>query len=121
MKKFQSTLSVRRATGLHVLIVEAETISIHALRKESDVVGVRVVVLDGISIHALRKESDIARSLAISLLRLFQSTLSVRRATRHRQRHRLDTGISIHALRKESDARGSWARPWAGNFNPRSP
>ena len=33
---FQSTLSVRRATGLHVLIVEAETISIHALRKESD-------------------------------------------------------------------------------------
>ena len=56
--KFQSTLSVRRATYTirHVGLVQL--ISIHALRKESDY-GVRQCqVAHWISIHALRKESD---------------------------------------------------------------
>ncbi len=60
-----------------------------------------------ISIHALRKESDLFRQYTCAPFMLFQSTLSVRRATvvaaddvHHRQ-------ISIHALRKESDLAGS--------------
>ena len=57
------------------------TISIHALRKESDVHRIRQSVHGrGISIHALRKESD-KSTLVPAGTREFQSTLSVRRAT----------------------------------------
>ena len=56
-----------------------------------------------ISIHALRKESDLARPMAVSTELSFQSTLSVRRATFLRFGPRADHPISIHALRKESD------------------
>ena len=55
-------------------------ISIHALRKESDLIGSRLERLDLISIHALRKESDPCYL-----------------------RFTADDKISIHALRKESD------------------
>ena len=56
-----------------------------------------------ISIHALRKESDrIIRSL-VTVRGLFQSTLSVRRATRVTDVPAHIIYISIHALRKESD------------------
>ena len=58
-------------------------ISIHALRKESDVNACRNDDRHGISIHALRKESD-----SIEM-----------------HHDRCDV-ISIHALRKESDGRG---------------
>ena len=58
--RFQSTLSVRRATQLLRRIIRCETISIHALRKESD----------------RCRESDRVRVAGE-----FQSTLSVRRAT----------------------------------------
>ena len=102
--KFQSTLSVRRAT-----LNNAKT------------------TLNGmISIHALREESDLRQYLNLLLLFLFQSTLSVRRATlfghnvtdidldfnpRSPWGERLDIAfvntsladISIHALREESD------------------
>ena len=56
--KFQSTLSVRRATVVDAAHFVAVAISIHALRKESDKSAIR----------------DTSRSV-------FQSTLSVRRAT----------------------------------------
>ena len=56
---FQSTLSVRRATG-GAAHPYAQTV---------------------ISIHALRKESDIARKTRETTITVFQSTLSVRRAT----------------------------------------
>ena len=55
---FQSTLSVRRATYVRVLTSWGLSISIHALRKESDHHEVVVPVDPVISIHALRKESD---------------------------------------------------------------
>ncbi len=56
---FQSTLSVRRATGLLCANIKPVFgISIHALRKESDFLRFLVHRLDAISIHALRKESD---------------------------------------------------------------
>ena len=55
-----------------------------------------------ISIHALREESDWRANVSLTR-HLFQSTLSVRRATNaDRDRFRADP-ISIHALREESD------------------
>ena len=103
--KFLSTLSARRATGRVMVIVSVLSISIHALRKESDVF----------------LQSPPPRRKA------FLSTLSARRATfiriksaltqnnfypRSPQGERLDNRkkqrapetISIHALRKESDS-----------------
>ena len=56
-------------------------ISIHALREESDHV-LRLCAIDAIiSIHALREESDIIAARRRTWTCLFQSTLSVRRAT----------------------------------------
>ena len=56
---FQSTLSVRRATIIPVIAFSLPYISIHALRKESDHRKRGPVVHHHISIHALRKESDL--------------------------------------------------------------
>ena len=55
---FQSTLSVRRATSKYFCACWRRSISIHALRKESDLVCVISGLSIRISIHALRKESD---------------------------------------------------------------
>ena len=84
--------------GLHTKI------SIHALRKESDrffVDNVRGYIR--ISIHALRKESDQITHMSAHCQYVFQSTLSVRRATWNLKNERRFLIISIHALRKESD------------------
>ena len=55
---FQSTLSVRRATWRAPLYDRGLSISIHALRKESDGKRLHADADNAISIHALRKESD---------------------------------------------------------------
>ncbi len=55
---FQSTLSVRRATRANRHRRRRQIISIHALRKESDLTIAQTSILPDISIHALRKESD---------------------------------------------------------------
>ena len=56
---FQSALSVRRATRLMLMAWLRLDISIHALRKESDLSEAKKGVHpSAISIHALRKESD---------------------------------------------------------------
>ena len=98
MAIFQSTLSVRRATKLFGFLEGRLLISIHALRKESDLERRWHKLTDEISIHALRKESDqrLPRDEHIRL-------------------------ISIHALRKESDYQGRALLPGVGYFNPRSP
>ena len=57
--KFQSTLSVRRATLRPTPSPAGSDISIHALRKESDAAFGEAVEGAVISIHALRKESDL--------------------------------------------------------------
>ena len=99
---FQSTLSMRRATGgrhqttggvpisIHALHEESDTcffpflrmcwISIHALHEESDRLDEHVADKDMISIHALHEESDSCNACMIFRL-TFQSTLSMRRAT----------------------------------------
>ena len=61
---------------------QSEAISIHALRKESDFGFRGSVAGKHISIHALRKESDPRLGEVDSQVCEFQSTLSVRRATR---------------------------------------
>ena len=108
-------------------------ISIHALRKESDNDGIGGAFASPISIHALRKESDsliprqgrlpwlfqstlsvrraTSRHFPLTFIRQFQSTLSVRRATSHRFCLTPIARISIHALRKESDSSGSIGEP----------
>ena len=66
------------------------TISIHALREESDAAACKTTDENGnISIHALREESDIQRN-----------------ALSHRIRK-----ISIHALREESDSKNREKTP----------
>ena len=80
------------------------TISIHALREESDGNPLKSAVgLCEISIHALREESDSTPMRKTSSQNLFQSTLSVRRATHVRVLTSWGLAISIHALREESD------------------
>ena len=73
-----------------------------------------------ISIHALHEESD-QRMMYHKVWRIFQSTLSMRRATV------VDGGpvgrvdISIHALHEESDRMSKEPHWPPANFNPRSP
>ena len=76
-----------------------------------------------ISIHALREESDLWYCSHSQSYRLFQSTLSVRRATgKTFAAKRYGIKISIHALREESDSvPSSQDYGGAANFNPRSP
>ena len=120
--KFQSTLSVRRATGVTAFNFCLSLISIHALREESDKRYNRVVIIRlCISIHALREESD--RPLFISN--------SKRNISIHALREESDATpfsliyysaqISIHALREESDFLLSVSVLSSSNFNPRSP
>ena len=119
-KRFQSTLSVRRATGYVQEVAEHLDISIHALRKESDLQPRegRCGVL--ISIHALRKESDQCQppphhNRIISIHALRKESDQCQPPPHH---NRI---ISIHALRKESDLILQSPFMSLHNFNPRSP
>ena len=55
---FQSTLSMRRATGVPTFNKSLAVISIHALHEESDYRLTAGGMVDAISIHALHEESD---------------------------------------------------------------
>ena len=79
--RFQSTLSMRRATLLHSRLGLCSLISIHALHEESDHVPFRRRRYPAISIHALHEESDLSNQQTMQLADIFQSTLSMRRAT----------------------------------------
>ena len=80
------------------------TISIHALLAESDAQArsFRMSRVQ-ISIHALLAESDVTWKEGANTLIVFQSTLSLRRATVASHGHRPIRHISIHALLAESD------------------
>ena len=101
---FQSTLSVRRATKTFNSLSAFSSISIHALREESDPPrppGGRYKDLFQSTLSVRRATSGIFRDVKNLL---FQSTLSVRRATVQFNRARgVHQVISIHALREESD------------------
>ena len=120
--EFQSTLSLRRATDTVMARGSGGLISIHALLAESDWrYRSGQWFSQPISIHALLAESD---PLAVnSLIRafVFQSTLSLRRATWSPRPDGRGLHISIHALLAESDVPKPLHNVSADNFNPRSP
>ena len=96
-------------------------ISIHALRKESD------VLFSNLSIELIQFQSTLSVRRATFDVSTFpaphefQSTLSVRRATLRQFQHESLHVISIHALRKESDVARSGQYRNCSYFNPRSP
>ena len=78
---FQSTLSMRRATIVDTGLRKLAVISIHALHEESDSMHSSRDRFVPISIHALHEESDWLRYGYYVQRFIFQSTLSMRRAT----------------------------------------
>ena len=85
-------------------IAHAIDISIHALHEESDLRRAYNAATDiVISIHALHEESDRRVVVCYSSAMVFQSTLSMRRATRTVLGQEPYRHISIHALHEESD------------------
>ena len=80
-------------------------ISIHALLAESDGKHMDMTKVLSISIHALLTESDVKKKTYRSSVFVFQSPLSLRRATKAGGTGLADLGISIHALLAESDSR----------------
>ena len=102
-KKFQSTLSSRRATTIETITVGSETISIHALLAESDIMSAITVVAAGnFNPRSPRGERPCLTPSFVHNF-TFQSTLSSRRATSIRGTVCRGPAISIHALLAESD------------------
>ena len=121
--RFLSTLSLRRATTRPLCRRLHSNISIHALLAESDACLPACFVGAPISIHALLAESDQLAARDESIMFVFLSTLSLRRATPSRSAPQMKRRcISIHALLAESDCQGprrcGISLP---NFYPRSP
>ena len=96
-------------------------ISIHALHEESDHHHTNQPISKVISIHALHEESDLSRPSMTCSDSIFQSTLSMRRATAMSNFTYWKLHISIHALHEESDLPSRFACTQHGDFNPRSP
>ena len=72
---------MRRATTVHRQDGQSGYISIHALLAESDTYNRDTALLSIISIHALLAESDLVDMAFCSVITVFLSTLSLRRAT----------------------------------------
>ena len=118
---FQSTHSLRSATTLQSLLFCRINVSIHALLAECD--KRRAKRRRSRSCFNPRTPCGVRQSSSgeRSLNRKFQSTHSLRSATRgpghsfHRQ------GVSIHALLAECDSLECRKRRIAQGFNPRTP
>ena len=139
---FQSTLSMRRATtnilpvwgyegiSIHALHEESDVcgnsllnvmdISIHALHEESDVSGWNTLAVGSISIHALHEESDSRASKRVKPM-IFQSTLSMRRATRARADPLLTAIFQSTLSMRRATVATFISLSTILNFNPRSP
>ena len=142
--RFQSTLSMRRATDDDPGQRHGYRISIHALHEESDMLRESEAYGPSSFQSTLSmRRATLRRRYVIESLHLFQSTLSMRRATScssdafsgmifqstlSMRRATLSLGIrretyciSIHALHEESDLWRECRQPSSWNFNPRSP
>ena len=97
--RFQSTLSVRRATQRGAIHLPIASISIHALRKESDKRG------NHYPAHCYK----------------FQSTLSVRRATTTRHSRTIQCKFQSTLSVRRATAYPYESRYRPRYFNPRSP
>ena len=108
--KFQSTLSMRRATAFqedsNCPTLFQSTLSMRRATWQWLYDDLSLFI----SIHALHEESDVTQT-TLANMAIFQSTLSMRRATNGSMRTIDSTLISIHALHEESDSA-------AGHFCP---
>ena len=118
---FQSTHSLRSATRRHLRRVHPQNVSIHALLAECDMT---FPPPNGRSSSFNPRTPCGVRLLASQMLELtepFQSTHSLRSATRLPGIGAAAKPVSIHALLAECDDMGQGAeRPGTG-FNPRTP
>ena len=120
--KFQSTLSVRRATAYaaDVFVVIPKFQSTLSVRRAT-ALSMIYNIIEVISIHALREESDSIPALHFSSFQRFQSTLSVRRATVCK--------IFVRSFIIHFNPRSPWGERLCNkllclsleHFNPRSP
>ena len=142
---FQSTHSLRSATYAARKAFSIADVSIHALLAECDgqghglcrrragfnprtPCGVRLAEDDGrsieelVSIHALLAECDPVPYRPFStMIRLFQSTHSLRSATIYPTGELVTSMVSIHALLAECDSSRPKFGTHAPRFNPRTP
>ena len=104
-----------------VNMVADTLISIHALHEESDVAYPKVhLIIFDISIHALHEESDNLFAQDCRRWPVFQSTLSMRRATICTTCHAPTPAFqSTLSMRRATFNNAGYA--FTLNFNPRSP
>ena len=101
--KFLSTLSLRRATTIHIHTCQYFFISIHALLAESDAIR-KCQIIPIIHFYPRSPCGERPQKKKINPAnKPFLSTLSLRRATREPTALRTPHHISIHALLAESD------------------
>ena len=100
---FQSTLSMRRATIFPDNLRFLSNISIHALHEESDAAVTLLARCQPFQSTLSMRRATGAGTLAAYQVTLFQSTLSMRRATASTEDQWQKVYISIHALHEESD------------------
>ena len=118
---FQSTPSVWRETGQHVVyaIVSIFQSTPSVWRETATVVATDSKV--PISIHSLRVEGDIAFEIINERYARFQSTPSVWRETLKPPEHTDTRSISIHSLRVEGDNLCNGEEVGNDDFNPLPP
>ena len=114
--RFQSTLSLRRATRSSMALQTGIKISIHALLAESDFSFGSILLSVIISIHALLAESDPMRETGSSPTKDFNPRSPC--GERLFPAHVLEVilPISIHALLAESDGQPDVQRDGGGRF-----
>ena len=118
---FLSTLSLRRATLVQIIMSGYARISIHALLAESDPMAQICQVVSAISIHALLAESDCMTHTQKFCVSIFLSTLSLRRATLYII-GKLCPVLHFYPRSPCGERRWPWHGPrWCCNFYPRSP
>ena len=121
LRRFLSTLSLRRATAGNGQIVKVLRISIHALLAESDETVLEEFAAAGISIHALLAESDPMRSSIVCCGMNFypRSPCGERLLARSAYRAILNFYPRSPCGERPSS---TWIWPgWSSNFYPRSP
>ena len=119
--RFQSTHSLRSATGSLRIFLQAHLVSIHALLAECDRDHPGRPMADGLfqSTHSLRSATP-SNGICLCASR-FQSTHSLRSATRPDPDCPITWIVSIHALLAECDRPGSVLVEGVNSFNPRTP
>ena len=119
---FQSTHSLRSATGAAKTSAEPAFVSIHALLTECDRTSFprSGSGLTFQSTHSLRS-ATFRRTMAGACNQEFQSTHSLRSATNLTIYKIMDKYVSIHALLTECDRLSLQRRRRGRSFNPRTP